>query len=113
MSAIGVYGVMSDAVQRRTREIGLRLALGAGRRHVARLVFMNAAYLAVVGLSIGTAAAVAMTRVSRSIVDGVPSLDVTTLGGAAAILGVATAIAAVAPLVRAFRVNPNVALRVT
>jgi len=111
MATIGVYGVMTDTVQRRTREIGLRVALGAGRARVARLVFTDAAYLAAVGVLTGTGGALAITYVARSFVYGMPSLDIGTLAAASGALATATAIAAVVPLRRALRVNPNIALR--
>ena len=111
MSTIGVYGVMIDAVQRRTREIGLRLALGAGRMQITRLVFMEAVYLAVAGLVTGATAAFAITHVARYFIHGVPSLDVVTLATASGALAAVIAVAAILPLRRALRVNPNIALR--
>jgi putative ABC transport system permease protein len=111
MATIGVYGVMADTVQRQTREIGLRVALGAGRAQVVRLVFMKAAYIAVAGLLAGGAAAYAITRLAQSIVDGIPSLDIATFGAAFAALMIAVVVAAILPLHRALRVNPNIALR--
>src|SRR5699024_2522015 len=65
MSTMGVYGIMIDAVQRRTREIGLRVALGAAPIKIARLVLMEAAYPATVGLLIGGSAAVAIGWLAR------------------------------------------------
>ena len=111
MSAMGVYGIMSDAVHRRTREIGLRVALGATAPHVARLVLMEAAYPAVSGLVIGGAAAVAVTRLTRNLVSGLPPFDFTWLAAAAAALGALILLAAVFPVLRALRVDPNTVLR--
>ena len=111
MSTIGVYGVMTDAVQRRTREIGLRVALGAGRTQVARLVFKDAVLLAAVGVLIGAAVALAVSYVARSFISGVPSLDVVTLAGVSVALATVIALAAILPLRRALRVHPNIALR--
>jgi hypothetical protein len=111
MSAIGAYGAMSDAVQRRTREVGLRVALGAGWLQVARLVFTEALYVAATGLLTGFAAALAISHIGRSFVYGLPSLDIATLGAASGALGVAMAVAAILPLRRALRVNPQIALR--
>jgi predicted permease len=111
MSAIGVYGIMTDAVRRRTREIGLRVALGAGRTQVVRLVLLDAVYLAVTGLFIGGAAAFAIAHVARSMVEGIRPLDVTTVAAATATLAIVVAVAAVLPLRQALRVNPNIALR--
>ena len=111
MSAMGVYGIMSDAVHCRTREIGLRVALGATAPHVARLVLMEAAYPAVSGLVIGGAAAVAVTRLTRNLVSGLPPFDFTWLAAAAAALGALILLAAVFPVLRALRVDPNTVLR--
>jgi predicted permease len=111
MSAIGVYGVMTDAVQRRTREIGLRVALGAGWTHVARLVFMEAMYPAGAGLLIGATAALVLNSAARSFVYGVPSLTIVTLMAAAGALAAVVAFAAVLPLRSALRISPNIALR--
>ena len=111
MSTIGVYGVMTDAVQRRTREIGLRMALGAGRTQVARLVFTEVLSLTAAGLLAGGLATFAMSHAARSFVYGVPSLDVGTVAVVSAALAIVIAIAEVVPLRRALRVNPNIALR--
>ena len=111
MSTIGVYGVMTDAVQRRTREIGLRVALGAGRTQVARLVFKDAVSLAAVGVLIGAAVALAVSYVARSFIHGMPSLDIVTLAGVSGALAIVIAVAAILPLRRALRVHPNIALR--
>jgi putative ABC transport system permease protein len=111
MSSIGVYGVMADAVRRRTREIGLRMALGASRMRVMRLVFSEVLYLATAGLLAGTAATVVSTYLARSFVYGVPSLDLANFAAAAAALASVVGIASVLPLRRALGVNPNIALR--
>ena len=111
MSTIGVYGVMADAVVRRTREIGLRVALGAGRFQVVRLVSMEGLALAACGLVAGIAVAFLARFVARWFVEGVPSLDVVTLAAVAGALTTVTAVAAVLPLRRALRVHPNIALR--
>jgi len=111
MAGIGVSGVMTDAVQRRTREIGLRVALGARRAQVIRLVLGEVLYLAAAGLLTGGAAAVAAGHVARSFFHGLPSLAIGTLGAAAGALGLIVALAAWVPLHRALRVSPNIALR--
>jgi putative ABC transport system permease protein len=111
MSTIGVYGVMADAVRRRTREIGLRVALGASRMRVIRLVFSEVLYLALTGLLAGAAVTLVSTYVARSFVSGVPSLNVANVAAAAAALAVVVVIASVVPLRRALSVNPNIALR--
>ena len=111
MSAMGVYGIMIDAVNRRTREIGLRVALGAAAPQVARLVLMEAAYPAVSGLLIGGAAALAVTRLASNLLSGLPPFDFTWLAAAAAALAALIALAAVFPLLHALRVDPNTVLR--
>jgi predicted permease len=111
MSTLGVYGIMTDAVHRKTREIGLRLALGARPMQIARLVIMEAAYPAASGLVIGSAGVLAVTRLAQAFIYGVPPIDGKGLMLSAAALTVAIALAAVIPLRRALRVHPNIALR--
>ena len=111
MSTLGVYGIMMDAVQRRTREIGLRVALGAGSRHVGQLVLLEATYPAAVGLALGTVTALALGRAAQSLLYGVPPIDVARFAVAAAGLAGVIVIAAVLPLYRALRIHPNIALR--
>jgi putative ABC transport system permease protein len=111
MSTIGVYGVMADAVLRRTKEIGLRVALGAGRLQVVRLVSAEALGLAAGGLAAGTLAAVAVSSIARAFVDGVPALEMVTLAAVGVTLTTVTALASIVPLRRALRVHPNIALR--
>ena len=111
MSAMGIYGIMIDAVHRRTQEIGLRVALGAAAPQVARLVLMEAAYPAVSGLLVGGAVALAMTRLAGSLLSGLPAFDFTWLPAAAVALAVLIALAAIFPLLHALRVDPNTVLR--
>ncbi len=111
MSTMGVYGIMIDAVHRRTREIGLRVALGAAPLRIAWLVLMEAAYPATVGLMIGGVAAVVVGWLARVFIYGVPPVDVSAVTIVAAALVGIVALAAVVPLRRALRVHPNIALR--
>ncbi len=111
MSALGVYGIMIDAVQRRTREIGLRVALGARPARVVRLVLLEAVYPAAAGLSLGALIAFALAKAAQSAFFGVLSADVRALMAAAALLAIVMLIAAIVPLQRALRVHPNIALR--
>jgi putative ABC transport system permease protein len=111
MSTIGMYGVMSDSVQRRTREIGLRVALGANRIQVARLVFREATSLSIAGLAVGAAGALFFGRVARHFVADIPPLAPLSVAAVAAALGLVMAVAAAVPLRRALRVSPIVALR--
>jgi putative ABC transport system permease protein len=106
LAAIGVYGVMSYRVRRRTRELGTRLALGASPSQITRLVLMQAAALASVGLAVGTAAALAFGRTLSSLLFDVPPSDPTTLASAAALLAAATLAASYLPARRAARVDP-------
>jgi predicted permease len=111
MSVIGVYGVMTEAVLRRTREIGLRVALGANRFGVVRLVGAEAVRLTGVGVLIGLGLVLLLDRVAASAVHGLPSVDARMLAMAPALLASAIACAALVPLRRALRVNPTIALR--
>jgi putative ABC transport system permease protein len=106
LAAIGVYGVMSYRVRRRTRELGTRLALGASPRDITRLVLLQAAAIAAVGLAVGTAAALAFARTLSSLLFGVAPWDPATLATAVALLAAATLAASYLPARRAGRVDP-------
>ena len=111
LSAIGIYGVMAHAVTERTHELGVRIALGAARGVVVRLVLGEATALAAAGVAAGLAGAFAMTRLMQSLLFGVTTTDATTFAGISALL-FATAVAArYIPTRRATRVDPMVALR--
>jgi putative ABC transport system permease protein len=111
LAAIGLYGVVSHSVTERTHEIGVRMALGAERRHVLALVVRQGLTMAVVGTAIGSAGAVVLSRTIQSLLYGVSATDpVTFLAVAAALLGVAAA-ACYLPAWRAARVDPTQALR--
>ena len=111
LACIGLYGLLSYEVTRRTREIGVRMALGAERREVLRLVVGRGIFLAALGAALGVAAAFGLTRYLTSLLYGVRPLDPVTFT-AVAILLLAVAVAACAiPARRAMRVDPMVALR--
>jgi predicted permease len=111
LAAIGLYGVMSYSVARRSREMGLRTALGAQRGDVMRLVLTNALALVVSGLVVGVPLALAMTRLLKSQLHGVGTADPGSIAVAVAVLVVSAIVAALVPALRATRVAPSVALR--
>jgi len=110
LTSIGIYGVISYGVSRRTREIGLRVALGSGRAGVLRLVVGRGMALVIAGLVLGTAAALVLTRVLASMVH-VSATDPLTFAGASAVLALVALIACLLPAVRASRIDPAIALR--
>jgi predicted permease len=111
LAAIGIYGVMAYAVTERTRELGLRIALGASTRDLFRLVLSEAIVLAASGVVVGMAGAAASANLIRSLLFGVTPFDTATFAGIAVLL-VATALAAsYVPARRAIGVDPMVALR--
>ena len=111
LTTIGIYGVMSCAVNARTQEMGVRLAVGADRRDVIWLVLRQVLRLTVIGLVIGLAAVVAASGAIRRSLFEVQPLDPITIGAAAALLGCVAVIAGWLPAWRASRVNPVNALR--
>ena len=111
LAAVGIYGVLSYSVAQRTHEIGVRVALGADRRAVLRLVLLQVARLALIGVAIGTVAALALTRLMRSLLFDVSANDPLTFGGVALLLTGVAMLAAFIPARRAARVHPMVALR--
>lgn len=111
MAAVGLYGVMSYLVTLRTQEIGLRMALGARRADVLRLVAGRAASLAAAGAAAGTLAALALARWVASLLYGIGALDPAAFTAAPLLLALAAAVAAGVPAWRATRVDPMSALR--
>jgi putative ABC transport system permease protein len=111
LAATGIYGVLSFTVARRTHEIGVRMALGSARHGVLRLIVGEAALVALTGIGIGLAGALALSRVLRSLLYGVSATDPVVFAAVSStLLGVAL-IAACLPAWRASRVDPMVALR--
>jgi putative ABC transport system permease protein len=111
LAMIGVYGVISYSVQRRTNEIGIRMALGAERSTVFRLVLGEGMRLAMVGAVVGIVAALALTRLLAGMLFGVSAHDPITYAVVALVLALVAAIACWLPAHRATRVDPIIALR--
>jgi predicted permease len=111
LSAVGLYGVIAYSVSRRTREIGVRMALGARRKDVLRLVLGEGARLALMGLSIGTIASLLAARWMSSLLFGVEPADRLTFVTVAVVLSLVALAACYIPARRAMRVDPMIALR--
>jgi putative ABC transport system permease protein len=111
MASVGLYGVVSYSIARRTREIGLRIAIGADRGDVMRMVLKNGLTLATVGVVIGTAAALALMRLAASLLYGVGPSDPATFLAGASLLAVVALVATYVPARRATRLDPTNALR--
>jgi predicted permease len=111
LAVIGVYGVVSYSISRRTREIGLRMALGARRSEVLRMVVGRGMVLVICGILLGTAAALVLTRSLATLVYDVSATDPLTFTAAAALLTMAGISACLVPASRAIRIDPAAALR--
>jgi ABC-type antimicrobial peptide transport system permease subunit len=111
LGLVGVYGVTSYLVAQRTREVGLRLALGAQPAHVVRMVVRQGMVVAAAGLGLGLVGALGVTRLMTSLLYGVSPTDLVTLAAVTTLLALATLLANYLPARRAARVDPLVALR--
>ena len=111
LAVVGIYGVTAYAVQQRTREIGVRLALGAARRHVLGLVLMETGVMAGLGIVIGFVGALGVTRVLGSLLFDVSVTDSATFAVTTLVLAGAALLAALLPALRAARIDPVQALR--
>jgi ABC-type antimicrobial peptide transport system permease subunit len=111
LAAVGTYGVLSYLVTERQREIGIRMALGADRTNVLSLVLRQGLSTTVIGLVLGIAGALGLTRLAGSLLFEVKPTDPLTFGGVAAVITLVALLACVVPARRATRVDPIVALR--
>ena len=111
LAAVGIYGVLSYSVERRTQEIGVRMALGATPPDVLRLVIGQGGRLACVGMVLGLGGAFALTHVLEKMLFGVRASDAISFAGAAVILGAVAVVASLLPAWRAARIDPITALR--
>ncbi len=112
LAAAGIYGVIAYLVALRTREFGIRMALGADAGGVLALVMGRGAVVVGLGLAFGMAGAAALTRVLGTLLYGVGAIDPATFGSTAALLGAVASFACLIPAIRAARVDPAIALRV-
>jgi putative ABC transport system permease protein len=111
LGAVGIYGVISYSVAQRTREIGIRMALGARRQEVLLLIVGQCARLASLGVAIGLAGALLLTRLMSSLLYGVGAADPATYASVAILLVVVALAASYLPARRAMRMDPAIALR--
>ena len=111
LSVVGLYGVIAYSVSQRTREIGVRMALGAQRATVYQMVMRQAGRLTLIGVGLGLACAIGACMLMRNVLFGVAAWDVPTLAGVAVVLGLASLLASFLPARRAASVNPCDALR--
>jgi macrolide transport system ATP-binding/permease protein len=111
LGVIGLYGVIAYSVGQRTREIGVRMALGAERRRVYRLVLGEAGWLTAIGVVLGLACSLGAARLMSGLLFGVAAWDVPTLAGVAIVLGASAILASFLPARRAASIDPADALR--
>jgi putative ABC transport system permease protein len=111
LAAVGIYGVLAQSVSQRTPEIGVRLALGAQRRDILRLILGQGTKLTLMGVVVGVIAAIALTRLMSSLLFAVSPIDPLTFASVIVLLTLVALLASYIPARRAMRVDPMVALR--
>jgi ABC-type antimicrobial peptide transport system permease subunit len=111
LAAVGTYGVLSYLVSERKQEIGIRMALGADRTRILKLVLVRGLVLSGIGLAIGLGASIGLSRVMAALLFNVAPTDLRTLAGVSAIISMVAVVACVIPAWRATRVDPLIVLR--
>jgi ABC-type antimicrobial peptide transport system permease subunit len=111
LGVVGIYGVIAYVAAQRSREVGIRMALGAQRREVRKMFLRQGLTLSAVGLAIGLVAALAVTRLMSSLLFGIGPMDVVTYVAAIAVILAATALATYLPARRASAIDPVVTLK--
>jgi ABC-type antimicrobial peptide transport system permease subunit len=111
LAGLGLYGILASRVEQRVREIGVRMALGADRQEIFRLIIGGGLWLAALGILIGVPAAIALTRVLEGLLSGVTTTDPLTYGAIITLLTLSALLASYVPARRATRIDPMEALR--
>jgi ABC-type antimicrobial peptide transport system permease subunit len=107
LSAVGLYGIVSYFVGQKTREIGIRIALGARARNILKLVAEQGLWPVAVGLTIGIMAGLVLARFIEALLYGVSAYDPLTIGLTLLVLGIASSFACLLPAMKAIRINPT------
>jgi len=111
LAAVGIYGVIAYSVSQRTREIGIRMALGAQRGDMLQMIMRQSFWMVTIGIVVGLVGALAATRLMAALLFGVGASDISTYASVIIVLGGAALLASLIPARRAMRIDPMVALR--